>query len=231
MPALSAFADILDKAADLLVDPAITSDELDQRGLPGQRGDENKLLTRTRDQVVKRFGPSDDLRVDVEIFLQELSQLRRPKLSWEERTHWAAQLRGQAEELREFVAARLKKAKELRRLRKSRSAVSSDDSKDRPVAPDGFRHDGNVYDTPPLARGPFRALSVAWESEGRCAESRRPCRNTLRRSGRATKRKHLARFARYTQRLFPRSRHTVQGDCSRVLYSHKGRQAAGCKVR
>ena len=40
---------------------------------------------------------------------------------------------------------------------------------DGPVAPDGFRHDGKVYDTPSLARGPFRALSVAWESEGRCA--------------------------------------------------------------
>ena len=65
MPALSAFADLLDKAADLLTDATVTSDELCKRGLPGQSGDENKLLTRTRDQVVKRFGPSDDLRVNV----------------------------------------------------------------------------------------------------------------------------------------------------------------------
>ena len=62
MPALSAFADVLDKAAALLVDPAITSDELCKRGLPGQNGEEKKLLTRTRDQVVKRFGPSNDVR-------------------------------------------------------------------------------------------------------------------------------------------------------------------------
>jgi hypothetical protein len=116
MPALSAFADLLDKAADLLMDPAVTSDELHERGLPGQRGAENKLLTRVRDQVVKRFGPNDDLRVDVEIFLRELSQPRRSDLSWGERTHWASQLRGQAECLREFAAARLKEAKKSRRL-------------------------------------------------------------------------------------------------------------------
>jgi hypothetical protein len=58
-------------------------------------------------------------------------------------------------------------------LLKARSAVSSDeqerpadDSEDAPVAPDGFRYCGKVYS--PLARGPFRALSVVWESENRC---------------------------------------------------------------
>jgi hypothetical protein len=44
----------------------------------------------------------------------------------------------------------------------------ADDSEDGPVAPDGFRYCGKVYS--PLARGPFRALSVAWESEGRCVD-------------------------------------------------------------
>ena len=112
MPALLAFAGILEKAADLLVDPAITADELCNRGLPGQSGAENKLLTQTRDQVVKRFGPSDDLRVDVEIFLRELSQpLPQPELLEWQRKDRASQLRQQAEELREFVNARLKKAK------------------------------------------------------------------------------------------------------------------------
>ena len=41
---------------------------------------------------------------------------------------------------------------------------------DGPVEPDGFRHAGKVYS--PLARGPFRALAVAWQSEGRCLDSR-----------------------------------------------------------
>jgi hypothetical protein len=126
MPALLAFADILEKAAELLVDPAITSDELCNRGLPGQSGAENKLLTRTRDQVVKKFGQSDDLRVDVEIFLKELSQpLPQPEHLELQRKFLASKLREQARELREFVAIREKKAKELRRLRKYRNGVSS----------------------------------------------------------------------------------------------------------
>jgi hypothetical protein len=118
MPAISAFADILDKAADLLTDATVTSDELCKRGLPGQSGDENKLLTRTRDQAVKMLGESDDLRWNVGIFLKDLSQPLRPNLSLAEREYSASQFRGQAENLREFVVARRKKAKELRRLRK-----------------------------------------------------------------------------------------------------------------
>jgi hypothetical protein len=130
MPAILAFADILDKAAELLADPTITSDQLCNRGLPGQSGAENKLLTRTRNQVAKRFGLSDDLRADVEIFLAELSRpLPAPELLEWQRKDRASQFREQAEVLREFVAARLKKAKELRRLRKARNAVSSDEQK------------------------------------------------------------------------------------------------------
>ena len=123
MPALSAVADILDKAADQLEDPAITSEELAARGLPGQSGAEKKLLTRTRDQVGK-FDHNDDLRVDVEIIVDQLLRLPplRADLSADllslQRKHYASQLRPQANELRGFVAARQKKAKELRRLRK-----------------------------------------------------------------------------------------------------------------
>jgi len=141
MPALSAFADILDKAADLLVDPAITSDELCNRGLPGQSGAENKLLTRTRDQVVKRFGPNDVLRVDVETFLRELSKpLPQPELLEQQRTYRASLLSAAGEYLREFAATRLKEAKKLRRLRKragGKRRTSQADTK----APWCHRHD------------------------------------------------------------------------------------------
>ncbi|MGO8751577.1 MAG: hypothetical protein ACLQNE_37020 [Thermoguttaceae bacterium] len=102
----------------MLIDADVTSDELCKRGLPGTSGAENELLTRTRDQVVKKFGPNDDLRLDVEIFFRELSYPLRPPLSLGERKDRASRIRPQAECLREFAATRLKEAKKLRRLRK-----------------------------------------------------------------------------------------------------------------
>ena len=35
---------------------------------------------------------------------------------------------------------------------------------------DGFRYCGKVFDNPPMARGPFHALSLMWNSEGRCVD-------------------------------------------------------------
>jgi hypothetical protein len=127
MPAISAIADILDKAADMLMDPAVTSDELDALGLPGQRDGDKKLLSRTRDQVVRRFGSNDDLRIDVEICVEDISRRLPPKLPQHGREHCASQFRSWAERLREFVAERLKKAKELRRLRKKRPPGDRED--------------------------------------------------------------------------------------------------------
>ena len=42
---------------------------------------------------------------------------------------------------------------------------------DGPVSPDGFRYGGTIYDKPPLARGPFHALSAVWIQDGRCVDS------------------------------------------------------------
>ena len=65
----------------------------------------------------------------------------------------------------------------MRILQNVRKAVATaneqgrptDGSDDGPVAPNGFRHNGKLYDAPPLAAGPFRALALMWKSEGRCA--------------------------------------------------------------
>jgi hypothetical protein len=142
--------------------------------LPGQSGAEKKLLARTRNQVVKTFGESDDLRMDVEISLADISRPLPPPPHLEpQRIQFASLFRHEAECLREFVAARQKKAKELRRLRKlqQRPGDKAPTGGDGPVLPDGFRHNGKVYDDPPLGRGPFRALCFAWKSKGRCVES------------------------------------------------------------
>jgi hypothetical protein len=58
-------------------------------------------------------------------------------------------------------------ATESRKVTKAKRNNEEEPQPDGPVAPDGFRHAGKVYS--PLARGPFRALSVAWELDGRCA--------------------------------------------------------------
>ena len=61
MPALSAFADILDAAADLLIHAVLRPMSCVNAACQAQAAHENELLTRTRDQVVKKFGPNDDL--------------------------------------------------------------------------------------------------------------------------------------------------------------------------
>ena len=45
---------------------------------------------------------------------------------------------------------------------------ADNDDQDGPFALYGFRHNGQIYDHPPLARSPFLALSAAWKSKRRC---------------------------------------------------------------